>query len=98
MCKGNVYEVIEAYMEHKNKHFKIFEKEYESNFSDYRDENVEEKEEFINEKLSELPFHQLITRLKIIELLWVFDCVSLDPSAMWDNISICQRKRNWLCF
>ena len=41
--KGNVYSIIEAYMEYKNKHFKIFEKEYENQFNDYRDENIEEK-------------------------------------------------------
>ena len=41
--KGTVYDTIEAYMEYKNKHFKIFQKEYESKFNDYRDENVEEK-------------------------------------------------------
>ena len=26
--KGNAYDTIEAYMEYKNKHFKIFQKEY----------------------------------------------------------------------
>ena len=41
--RGNVYDIIEGYMNYKNKHYKIFEKEYESNFSDYRDENVEER-------------------------------------------------------
>ena len=50
--KGNFYDKIEAYMNYKNKHYKFFEKEYESNFSDYREENVEEKEKYINEKLS----------------------------------------------
>ena len=64
---------------------------FESTFSYYRDENVEEKEEkekYINEKLSELPIHQLKKQLKIIEILWDFDCVSLYPSAMWDKNSI----------
>ena len=37
--KGTVYDTIEAYMEYKNNHFKIFEKEYEDQFDDYRDEN-----------------------------------------------------------
>ena len=40
--KGTVYDTIETYMEYKNKHFKIFEKEYEDQFDDYRDEDVEE--------------------------------------------------------
>ena len=30
--KGSVYDKIEAYMNYKNKHYKIFEKEYESYF------------------------------------------------------------------
>ena len=42
--KGTVYGTIESYMEYKNKYFKIFEKEYEDQFDDYRLENVEEKE------------------------------------------------------
>ena len=45
--KGTVYDTIEAYMEYKNKYFKIFEKEYENQFNDYRDENVEEKGKYI---------------------------------------------------
>ena len=86
--KGIVNDKREAYMKYKKEHFKIFEKEYENQFIDYRDENVEEKEKYIDEKLGDLPIHQLIKQLKIIELLWDFDCVSLYPSAMWDKNSI----------
>ena len=75
-------------MKYKNEHFKFFEKEYENQFSDHRDENIDDKEKYINEKLSDLPIHQLKKQLKIIELLWDFDCVSLYPSAMWDKSSI----------
>ena len=32
--EGNVYDIIEAYMEHKNNFFKVFEKEYENQFND----------------------------------------------------------------
>ena len=67
--KGDVYDIREAYMIFKNKHLKTFEKEYENQFNDYRDENVEEKQKYINENLSEPPIHQLIRRLKINELL-----------------------------
>ena len=41
--KGNIYGFIESYLNSKNKHFKTFEKEYENQFDDYRDNNVEEK-------------------------------------------------------
>ena len=88
---ATVYNTIEAYMEYKNKHFKIFEKEYEDQFGDYRDGDVDGKEKYINEKLSQLPIHQLIKQIKIYELLWDFDAVSLYPSAMWDEKSIYPR-------
>ena len=96
--KGSVYDKIEAYMEYKNEHFEIFEKEYENQSSDYRNENIEQKENYINEKLSDLPIHQLIEQLKIIELLWDFDCVSLYPSAMWDKASIYPRIETGYAF
>ena len=66
-------------MEYKNKHFKICEKDNESKFSDYRDEDVEEKEKYINEKLSQLPVHQLIKQIKIDEFLWDFDARIIIP-------------------
>ena len=96
--KGTVYDTIEAYMEYKNKHFKIFEKEYEDQFDDYRDENVEEKEKFINEKLSNLRLHKIIKRIELIHLLWDFDAVSLYPSAMWDEKSIYPRMETGYAF
>ena len=86
--KGTVYDTIEAYMEYKNKHFKIFKKEYEDQYNDYRHENVEEKEIYINDKLSNLRLHKLIKRKELVHLLWDFDAVSLYPSAMWDENSI----------
>ena len=96
--EGSVYNKIEAYTKYKSKHFKIFEKEYENQFSDYRNENIEEKEKYINEKLSDLPIHQLIKQLKITEILWDFDCVSLYPSAMWDPKSIYPRIETGYAF
>ena len=57
--KGTVYDTIEAYMKHKNKHFKIFEKEYEDQFDDYRDEDVEEKEKYINKKIGDFRLHEI---------------------------------------
>ena len=96
--KGSVYDKIEAYMKYKNEHFKIFEKENENQFSDYRKENIEEKENYINEKLGDLPIHQLIKQLKIFKLLWDFDCDSLYPSAMWDKASIYPRRETGCAF
>ena len=95
--KGTVYDTIEAYMEYKNKHFKIFEKEYEDQFDDYRDENVEEKK-YINEKLSNLRLHKIIKRIELIHLLRDFDALSLYPSAMWDEKSIYPRVETGYAF
>ena len=52
------------------------------NLDDYRDEDVDKKEKYINEKSSKLPIHQLLKQIKSIELLWDLDAVSLYPSAM----------------
>ena len=86
--KENDYDNIEAYMEYKNIDFHIFEKEYEDRFNDYRDENVEDREKYINEKLSNLRLHKIIKRIELIHFLCDFDAVSLYPSAMWDPKSI----------
>ena len=96
--KGTVYDTIEAYMEYKNKHFKIFEKEYESQFEDYRDEDIEEKEKYINEKLGNLRLHKIIQRIELFHLLWDFDAVSLYPFAMWDETSIYPRTETGYAF
>ena len=86
--KGNIYDIIETYISYKNKHFKNFEKEYESKFNCYRDEDEEEKEKYINGNLSQLPVHQLLKQSSLNDLLWSFDGNSLYPSAMWDENSI----------
>ena len=85
--KRNTYEIFEEYLKYKKKHYEIFEKESEDQFDDYRNEDVEEKEKYINEKLSNLRLHNLIKRIELIHLLWDFYAVSLDPSAMWDENS-----------
>ena len=64
--KGNDYDNIEAYMEYKKKNLKIFEKEYKDQLNDYRDENIEDKEKYINEKLSNLRLHKIIKRIELI--------------------------------
>ena len=84
-------------MEYKNNFLKIFE-EYETKFNDYRDEDEEEKENFINEKLSKLPIHHLIKQIKVDDLLWDFDAVSLYPAAMWDENSIYPRIETGYAF
>ena len=87
----NIYKVIEEYLKYKKKYYDIYKKEYESQFNDYRLENEEDKEKFINEKLSQLRIHKLLKQIELTHLLWDFDAVSLYPSAMWDEKSIYPR-------
>ena len=63
--EGNICDKIETYMNYKNEHLNFFEKEYESQFDDDRIESVEEKEKYINEKLGQLPIHQLLKQLQL---------------------------------
>ena len=96
--KGNIYDIIEEYLRYKKKHYEKFEKEYENQFDDYRDEDVDEKEKYINEKLGELRLHKLLKQIELQHLLWDFDAVSLYPSAMWDEKSIYPRKETGYAF
>ena len=89
--KRNIYDIVEAYLNYENKHFKIFEKEYENQFNDYRDEDEEQKEKFFDENLRQLPIHQLMKQIKLDELLWDYDANRSYPSAMWDETSIYPR-------
>ena len=88
---GNFYVIIEEDLRYKKKYYDVYEKEYESKINDYRDEDEDEKEKYINEKLSNLRIHKLLKQLELILLLWDFDAVSLYPSAMWDEKSIYPR-------
>ena len=69
-------------MIYKNEHLKKFEKDFEKQFNDYRDEDLEGKEKINNEKLRKFPIHQLLKQIKIDELLWDIDGNSLYPSTM----------------
>ena len=88
---GNIYDIIEEYLRYKKKNYDIYKKEYEDQFNDYRDEDVDEKEKYKNEKLGNLRLHKLIKQIELIHLLWDFDATSLYPSAMWDEKSIYPR-------
>ena len=96
--KGNIYDIIEEYLRYKKKYYDIFKKEYEDQFDDYRLENEEDKEKYINEKLGNLRLHKLLKQIELIHLLWDFDAVSLYPSAMWDENSIYPRIETGYAF
>ena len=96
--KGNLYNPVEAYLEYKNKRLKIYKKEYESKSIDYKNGNVDEKEKYINGKLSQPTLHQLLKQIKLDEKLWGVDAASLYPSARWDENSIYPRIETGYAF
>ena len=77
-----MYDFIEAHMKYKNDHLKNIKEEYENIIDDYRTITEEKTEKCINEKLEELPIHQLLQKLGSNDLFWDFDAVSLYPFAM----------------
>ena len=95
---ANIYEVIEEYLKYKKKYCDVYKKEYENQFNDYRDENEDEKEKYINKKLGDLRIHKLLKQLNLIDILWDFDATSLYPSAMWDEKSIYPRIETGYAF
>ena len=74
-------------MRYKKKYYDIYKKEYENQFNDYRDENEDDKEKYINENVGNLRIHKLLKQIELAHLLWDFDANSLYPSAMWDENS-----------
>ena len=82
--KVNVYDIFEAYMKYKNHHEEIIKKVYGSKFSDYRDIDEEEMNNYIYKKLGEIPIDELLQELSLNDSLWDFDAKCLYPSSMSD--------------
>ena len=89
--KGNTYEIFEECLKYKKKHYEIFKREYEDQFDDYRDEDEDGKQKYVNENLGNLRLHKLLQKIELTHLLWDFDAVSLYPPAVWDEKSIYPR-------
>ena len=54
---GDICEIIDKYLEYTNKHRKIKQDEYDSQFNDYQDTDEEERTTHINKELSKLSIH-----------------------------------------
>ena len=83
---GKICKILDKYYEYTNKHGKLIENEYDSQFEDYRDINQEVRTKHINKQLNKLPVHEKIQKLNLNDVLMDFDATSLYPSAMWDEI------------
>ena len=96
---GNVCEILERYFEYTNKHRKITENEYDSQFNDYRDNGEEERTKHINKELNKLPIHKKLQKLDVNNNV-TMDCRgnSLYPSAMRDENSVFPKIESGFAF
>ena len=60
-----IYDILEARLNYKNDPLGLFGKDYESIIHDYRNEDIVEKEIFVNKKLGQFPVHQLLKQMKL---------------------------------
>ena len=81
---GNICEILDKYFECTNKHRKILEHEYGSQYKDCRDIDQEERTKHINNQFSKLPIHEHLQKLNLNDVM-DFHASSLYPSAMWDE-------------
>ena len=75
--QGTKYEIIEKYAEYIKDIKLQYEKEYDSQFDDYRKINVKTKEKYINKKLSQLPISIKLKEFNRDDLLMAFDATSI---------------------
>ena len=80
------------------KHRKTREEQCDLQFTDFRDNDGEEKNQHINKELNKLRILKKIQKQNIIYVMMDFDATSLDPSAMWDEKSVCPKTESgFLC-
>ena len=85
---GNICDNLDKNFEYSNRHRKILENEYDSQFKYYRDIDQKERNKYINNQLSKLPLHEQLQKLNLNDDMMDFDATSLYLSAMWDQNSV----------
>ena len=85
---GNICNLLEKYFELLNKHEKLYPKEFDSKYDDYRDINQKEKTDYINKNLTCYQFMNSCQNWDLNKTQMDFDATSLYPSAMWDKNSM----------
>ena len=86
------------YFEYTNVQRKIIEDEYDSKFKEYRDNDEEERTEYINKELNKLPIHKKLRKLNLNDVMMDFDATSLYPSAVWDENSVYPKIESGFAF
>ena len=78
----NICENLEKYFEFSNKCEKVYAKEFDSKFKNFRDVNQKEKEKHITKKFNMLPIHKQLSKLDLNIAQMDFDATPLYTSAM----------------
>ena len=85
---GNKCEILDKCFGFVNKYEKMYAKEFESKYDDYRDINQKEKTDFNNNKHNMLANHKQMSKIDLNVIQLASDATSLYPSAMWDKNSV----------
>ena len=85
---GNIFEILDNCFENTNKQRKIREDEYDSQFSDYRDNDEEERTEHVNKEFNKIPIRKKLQKLNFNDVMMDFDVTNLYTSAMLDEKSM----------
>ena len=95
---GNICETLDNCFECTNKHKKLIENGYDSQFEDYWDIKEEEGTNHINKEVNKLIIHKKIQKLNINDVLMDFDSTSLYPSATLDEKSVYPKVETGFAF
>ena len=57
----NICEILQKYFEFLNKYEKLYAKEFDSKYDEYRDVNQEEKADYVNNKLKMLSIYEQLS-------------------------------------
>ena len=74
---GKLCEILDKDFEYRNKHGKILEDEYDSQFDDFRDISREVKEKYVNGKHNFLRIHEKLQKVNLNDLIMNFDATLL---------------------
>ena len=85
---GNMCEVLDKYFGFANKYEKMYAKEFDPKYDDYRDINQKEITDFINNKHNMLANLKQMSKIDLNVIQLAPDATSLYPSAMWDKNSV----------
>ena len=80
--KGDITTILEKQFEILSEYEKLYEKEFDSRYDEYRNIIQIEKAKYINNKLNILPIRERLSKLDLNKTQMDYDATSLYPSAM----------------